>query len=161
MSGRVRSDRVDTGLAVYQNEERVRIDSIRSLLARQGFWLADAYWFQKPSFGNKEGQCVINLTLSRTISTSIKLPRSVMGELRKLARENIWRVSVWDNSNLGNPSTVNFSGRLQGSPNRSLIIRDEFLCLVTPDGEDAVDAERIEDARIGSALISELEEISL
>lgn len=161
MDSRVRPGRVDTGMAVYQNAERVRIGSVRSLLAREGFWLSDAYFFEKQARGNRPTDYVIVLVLSTENEEAMKLTRATMEGLRKLARENVWTTHVWDNSNLGNPSTANFTGRQQGKPSHELVVRDGFLRLETPEGKNAYEVETQEDAQIADELLAALEGIKL
>jgi hypothetical protein len=154
---RIRPNRVDTGMPVYQHEQRVHIGSVRSLLAHKGFWLADAYFFEKPAQRDKPADFVIVLVLSMDNEEAMRIPRATMEGLRRLARENIWTAHVWDNSNLGNPSTVNFTSRQQGNPKHTLVVRADFLQLVTSDGENAAVVEDREDQRVAQDLLNDLE----
>ncbi len=160
IDGRVRPGRTDTGKAVYQNENRVQIGSVRALLAREGYYLVDACFFEKPSKGVRPSDFVISLTLSSLERDSArKLPRPTMDALRKLARENTWTAHVWDNTNLGNPATVNFTSRQQGKPSGMLVVRGNFLQLVNSDGENAAVVEQREEREIARELIEAFEEL--
>lgn len=152
--GLVRPGRVDTGIAVYQNVERVRIGSIRSLLALEGFALVDVHFFQKPG----SEQCVIVMLLSQE-GEPMKLLHRTIEALRKLARENVWKFHGWDNSNLGKPATLNFTSKQQGNPECMLVVRNGFLQVTDLEGVNAVDLEASEDRKMGRNLVELLETI--
>jgi hypothetical protein len=150
VEGRVRPGRVDTGKAIYQNVERVKIASVRSLLARKGYRLTDAHFYQKIG----QESCVIVLNLS-TKGEAVKLSRKTMDALRAMSRDLSWKTNVWDNGD-ERPSTVNFTNSSSRQPGQMLVVRDDFLRLVDLDGFDPVSFEADEDRRVAEELLEEL-----
>lgn len=160
MEGRVRPGRVDTGSAIYPNQASVRIGSIRSLLALQGYRVTDCHFYLKPGFGKGKDQYVIVLSL-QVGGKSTTLSKETIEGLRRLARENTWTLNVWDNGN-DRPSTINFTARQpNGRSERMLAIRDGFLKLTDLNGVDPYEMERAEDARISDEILNSLEAVRL
>lgn len=158
IEGLVRPGRVDTGVAIYQNEQATHIASVRSLLALRGYRVVDCHYYVKPGFGrNPRDTAVIVLSLSQR-GEGIELSKETLSGLRKLARENRWTTHVWDNGS-ERPSTINFTSRTQVRPEKMMVMRDGFLRLVPVEGNDAWVIEREEDSRIALDLLDQLERL--
>lgn len=157
VEGLVRPGRVDTGVAVYQQEQATHVASVRSLLALRGYKVVDCHYYVKPGYGrNPRDTAVIVLSLSQQ-GEAKELSKEILSGLRKLARENRWTTHVWDNGE--RPSTINFTSRTQVRPEKMVVMREGFLRLVPVEGNDAWVIERDEDSRIARELLDQLEHL--
>lgn len=107
--GRHREGRVDTGEPVINNLPQVRVGGFVDELLATGFALRTLHWFEQKKVGRPTKYVVVAEFVRGTPVEP--LSQSLLNDLKYLAFTAVWFCHLWDNSAVGNPTTINLVGR--------------------------------------------------